>query len=197
MLDVRQWLEALRTRILMLLVRGLVNRTRYAGEVESEEKGFTQLLQIRGLAGEVLSDVEYLEPYGFASRVQQDDPGAEHLAVSIAGDRSRTIVLVVRNRNFGLKLKPGEVAIFDDIGQSVRLHQDGTIAVKANSEVRVHSKLQMMAGKNIQTAGTVQAGVIHGSIVKDDSLTTPSLEGMRAVFNLHTHPGSGPPEQQM
>jgi phage gp45-like len=193
MLDVRQWLEALKTRVLMLLVRGLVNRSRYPkGEEEASEKGFTQLLQIRGLSGEVLGDVEYLEPYGFTSRVQQADPGAEHLAVSIAGDRARTVALVVRNRKFGIKVKPGEVALFDDTGQVVRLHQDGRLELKALASLRVNSPNLQVTVLNLTFNGT-----IIGDTVQDGSETTPTLQSIRDKFNTHTHPGSGPPQQQM
>lgn len=195
MLDVRQWLDALRTRVLMLVVRGLVNRSRYPkGEEETAEKGFTQLLQIRGLSGEVFGDVEYLEPYGFTSRVQQDDPDAEHLAVSIAGDRARTVVLVVRNRKVGIKLKPGEVALSDDKGQVVRLHQDGRLELKALASLRVNSPNLQVTVLSLTFSGTIK-----GSTVQDDSNTTPTLQSMRDKFNVHTHPEGGPPplSQQM
>lgn len=195
MLDVRQWLDALKTRVLMLVVRGLVNRTRYPkGEEETAEKGFTQLLQIRGLSGEVLGDVEYLEPYGFTSRVQQDDPDAEHLAVSIAGDRARTVALVVRNRKVGIKLKPGEVALFDDTGQLMRLHQDGRLELKALASIRVDAPNLKVTVLNL-----IFDGLITGKSVQDDSQTTPTLQSMRDKFNAHTHPEGGPPplSQQM
>lgn len=189
MLDVRQWLDALRTRVLMLVVRGLVNRSRYPkGEEETAEKGFTQLLQIRGLSGEVLGDVEYLEPYGFTSRVQQDDPDAEHLAVSIAGDRARTVALAVRNRKFGIKLKPGEVALFDDTGQVVRLHQDGRLELRAGASLRVNAPNLQVTELNLTFDGTIK-----GKTVQDEHPVSPSLQKIREMFDQHTHPGGGPP----
>lgn len=209
MQDVRGWLDALRTRVLMLAVRGIVHLVGYPKEPGIDEegladKGAVQLLQFEALKGEVISGAEHPQPYGFASRVK-NGKGAECIALCPGGDRARAVVLVVYSRKVGIKLKPGEVAIFDDVGQEVRLRQDGRVIVRANTEMRLHApelqvyapKLQMMDGGNIHTAGTVQGGLVEGNIVKDQNPTTPSLQGMRALFNLHTHSGSSPPDQQM
>lgn len=196
MQDVSAWLEGLRTRVLTLVVRGLVKRARYTKEVEGEEetatKGVVQLLQIEGLKGEVLSDVEHPQPYGFASRVR-DDANAECVAFSLGGDRSRTVVLVTYDRKVGFKLKPGEAALFDDQGQWVRLHQDGRISLKANGEVRVAGP-----SARLVVQGEVEAdGKVKASDVEDANPNTPTMQSMRILFNSHTHFGTGPPQQQM
>lgn len=201
MQDVRTWLESLRTRVLMMIVRGLVPRVRYAKEpVDGEDqvtKSTMQLVQIEGLKGEVLSEVENPQIYGLASRVR-DAAGAECVAASVAGDRARTVALLVYDRKVGIRLKPGEVALYGDQGQVVRLHADGRISVKSPIEVRVHApKLVMAAAGMIETAGTVQGGIVHGGEVKDNHPTTPSLQAMRLAYNQHTHGSSPLPSPQM
>lgn len=196
MQDVRTWLESLRTRVLMMIVRGLVPRVRYAKEpVDGEDqvsKSTVQLVQIEGLKGEVLSEIENPQSYGFASRVR-DAAGAECVAASVGGDRARTVALLVYDRSVGIRLKPGEVALYGDQGQVVRLHADGRVSVKSPTEVRVHApKLLMVTGGTIETAGTVQGGE-----VKDGHPTTPSLQDMRLVYNSHTHGTSPGPTPQM
>lgn len=196
MQDVRTWLESLRTRVLMMVVRGLVPRVRYAKEPEDGEdqvsKGTVQLLQVEALSGEVLSDVENPQTYGFASRVR-DAAGAECVAASVAGDRARTVALLVFDRKVGMRLKPGEVALYGDQGQVVRLHADGRVSVKSPTEVRVHApKLVMITGGTIETSGTV-----HGGEVRDNHPTTPTLQDMRLAYNSHTHGSSPLPSPQM
>jgi len=34
-------------------------------------------------------------------------------------------------------------------------------------------------------------------VVRDNGPLTPTMQSMRDLFNMHTHPGSGPPQQQM
>lgn len=82
-------------------------------------------VQVRLLADEVRDDLEHVEPYGFTSE-PLDDAQPEAFAAFFGGDRSHGIVFCVADRRFRLKcLKPGEVALYDDVGQKIHLTRDG------------------------------------------------------------------------
>lgn len=84
-----------------------------------------QTLQVKLLAGETLSGLEHFEAYGLTSRPM---PGAEVAALFIDGDRSHGIVLVVADRRYRIKgLEEGEVALYDDQGQSIAIKRDGIV----------------------------------------------------------------------
>lgn len=93
-----------------------------------------QALQIELLAEEVQDGVERFQGYGFTSHPH---PGAEALAVAVGGTRSHLIILQVEDRRYRLKgLAPGEVALFDDLGQIIHLKRDG-IAIESPLKVTI------------------------------------------------------------
>lgn len=74
------------------------------------------------IAGEPKAGVEHLEPYGFTSRANS---GAEAVVLFPDGDRSHAVVVTVSDRRYRLKgLQTGEVAVYDDQGQSVTLTRE-------------------------------------------------------------------------
>lgn len=84
-------------------------------------------VQVRLLADEVRDDLEHVEPYGFTSE-PKDDELPEAFALFFGGDRSHGIVFCVADRRYRLKnLKPGEVALYDDLGQKVHFTREGIV----------------------------------------------------------------------
>ncbi|EJL1205072.1 phage baseplate assembly protein V, partial [Salmonella enterica] len=84
-----------------------------------------QTAGLKLIAGEKKENVEHLEPYGFTSAAQN---GAEAVVLFPGGDRSHGVAVVVADRRFRLKgLARGEVAIYDDQGQSVILTRAGIV----------------------------------------------------------------------
>jgi phage baseplate assembly protein V len=159
-------LHPLRQRIMFMLARGIVKLSNSSSNM--------QTLQITVLDGEVLSDVEHFEPYGFTSRPQ---PGAEVLTASLAGNRSHTVVLCAADRRYRkLNLQLGEVALFTHDGSEIHLKNGGEIYLKAATKLVVDAPLLECTG-DIVAAGDV-------------SDATGSMQAMRDVFNLHTHTGN-------
>lgn len=110
-------------------------------------------VQVRLLADEVRDDLEHVEPYGFTSE-PLDDEQPEAFAAFFGGDRSHGIVFCVADRRFRLKpLKPGEVAIYDDVGQKIVLRRDGI---------------------EVETPGWLHATVSGAATVKAASVTIDS-----------------------
>lgn len=98
-----------------------------------------QSLQVALLADELRGDVERFQQYGFTSHPK---PGAEAVALSVAGSRDHVIVVAVDDRRYRLKgLAEGEVAIYTDEGDHIVIKRGGTIEVLAATKVDVRTPL--------------------------------------------------------
>lgn len=113
-----------------------------------------QIVQIGVHDDEVRPDVESWQSYGFASAPK---PGAEHIVASVGGDTAHSVVLCIDDRRYRIKsLVEGEVAIYDDLGQTITLKRDrievkGPLVVVDSDDVRLSSAAA--------AAGIVCAGV--------------------------------------
>ena len=84
-----------------------------------------QSVGLKLIAGDTKENVEHLEPYGFTSAAKD---GAEAVVLFPGGDRSHGIAVMVSDRRYRLKgLARGEVAVYDDQGQSVTLTRAGIV----------------------------------------------------------------------
>lgn len=110
-------IQPLRRRVMLMVSRAVIKVVNDAGGI--------QKLQIVGYDGELLEGVERLQEYGLTSVPLGN---AEAVATAVGGNRSHTIVIAVDDRRFRLKnLAPGEVALYDDLGQKVHLKRDGIL----------------------------------------------------------------------
>ena len=108
-------LGPLMQRIQMVVSRAVVTLVDDAPGIQS--------MQLTGLADEVIEDAERFQDYGFTS---VPHPDAEAVVIFPGGLRSHALVVAVGDRRYRLKgLAEGEVAIFDDQGQSIILKRDG------------------------------------------------------------------------
>lgn len=124
MSEFRRLLEPIAGRIQMMLGRGTI------GTVDDAPQA--QEMQVELLADEAQDAIERFQGYGFTS---VPHPGAEAIVAFVGGLRSRGIVVQVEDRRYRLKaMKPGEVAIFDDLGQAVHLKRDG---IRIESDFKV------------------------------------------------------------
>lgn len=163
-------LEPLQRRLSAMVGRCIVNLINDAPQWQS--------LQIELRSDEVRMDVERAQNYGFTSHPH---PGAEAVAVAVAGSRDHVIVVAVDDRRYRLRsLAQGEVAIYTDEGDRIVLKRGGTIEVTASTKVRIESPLVELTG-DMTVAGSIVAG---GDVVGQGT-------------SLHTHrhkdtePGSG------
>lgn len=96
-----------------------------------------QLMQLGALAGETIDGAEHHQPYGFSSVPL---PGAEAVVTFPNGDRSHPLVVAVSDRRH----RPtggaaGEVVLYTDEGDTVRLGRGHVIALATTGEVRLGS----------------------------------------------------------
>ncbi|RQO63114.1 phage baseplate assembly protein V [Paucibacter sp. KBW04] len=160
-----------------------------------------QSVQIMLLADELRDQVERFQNYGFTSVPL---PGAEAVAVAVAGNRDHALVIAVDDRRYRLKgLASGEVAIYTDEGDKVHIKRGGTIEVVAATRVYVSSPLVECSGDmtvhgKLLVDGNIDSGA---TITAEDDVRdqggTKTMRGMRDAFNPHKH-GTGPgPDRSM
>jgi phage baseplate assembly protein V len=125
--------------------------------------------QLSVLAGELQDDAEHVQPYGFASAPHL---GAEGFGAYIGGGTAHAVVLVIDDRRYRLtSLQPGEVSLFDDLGQRVTLTRTG-IELEGN-EVRINASVKVtINAPTIETTGALKNnGKAVGSDLKVTGVT--------------------------
>lgn len=94
----------------------------------SDDGQLMQTAQLALLDGEVLDGAERFQQYGFTAHPLS---GAEVCAVFVGADRSHPIIVAVDDRRFRVQsLKPGEVCIYTDEGDTITLKRNNEIAFK-------------------------------------------------------------------
>jgi phage baseplate assembly protein V len=166
-------------RALAPLARGLQNLFSRGVVSAVNPDAKMQTVQIQLLDGEGKDNVEHFEPYGFTAHPHV---GAEQATGFVEGDRSHGIVLIVADRRYRLTgFAAGEVAIYDDQGQKVHLTRNGIVIDGAGLPVTITNTPKVrMETDQLECTGEIK------DRCDSDGMT---LEGMRNVYNGHTHPG--------
>lgn len=143
-------------RVALMIGRGLVKLV--------DDAGGLQQLQVTLLDGEVHDGVERFQDYGISSCPH---PGAEHAFASVGGLRTAGIVLAVADRRYRLKVAEGEVALYDDLGQSVWLKRAGV-------EITSPLKVTVTAPQVLVVSDDVELGAASGGkkVVLDGDAVT-------------------------
>ena len=120
--------------------------------------------QVRLLEGELISNAERAQQYGFSSHPL---PGAECFVVFCGAAREHPVILAVDDRRYRVKdSKPGEVVIYTDEGDTITLKRGNVIEVAGKGDVIVK------AGRTVSVeAGTSVAITADAAI----TLTAPTI----------------------
>ena len=122
-------LRPLKTNIANLVARGVVKL------VNDGEK--LQDVQLGVLEGETVPDGEHFQPYGFSSVPLG---GAEAVVLFPDGDRARPLVVATSDRRHRpTGGQPGEVCMYTDEGDVVRLGRGHIISLATTGQVRLGS----------------------------------------------------------
>lgn len=136
----------------------------------------TQLVQVSMLSGEVRDKMERMTEYGFTSVPLS---GAQGVAVFVGGDRGHGIVIATGDPRSRMKgLQPGEVAIYDDQGQSVHITRAGIVVNGGGKQITLTNAPKARFEMDIDATGNITDNVDSGG---------RSMAGMRDVFNGHDH----------
>lgn len=175
-------IERLYRRILMALAPARITT--------SDDSGLVQRLQV-AIGPELIDTVPRMAEYGFTSRPK---PGAKAVAVFLRGDRSSPIVIATgdpASRMTGLV--EGEVAIYDDLGQSVHLTRSGIVVTGAGLPITVNNAPTVTVNAatevvlntpNLIVDGNIKA---TGDIIDNTASNAQSMASMRSAHNDHHH----------
>ncbi len=95
-------------------------------------------LQLAMRDGFLLDEVEHLEPFGFTSGPID---GSEPVYLSLGGNRSKTVVILVHDRRYRMVVKAGECAIYNEHGDHIHLKDNRTIVAKSAAKVILDTPL--------------------------------------------------------
>ena len=171
--DARKAFADLKRRVALMVGRGRLTGLKDAGVF--------QMVQADRLADETADNLERFGSYGFTSAPHV---GAELIIVSAGGVRSHGIVIACEDRRYRLKgLDAGEVALYDDLGQVIRLGRDA-ITVSSPNPIRVESEasIEIAAPEATITANTITLDAdnteLTGNLSIGGNLTVDGLSNL-------------------
>ena len=137
MSEMAEALERLYRRVVMLVSAGRVTATGDAGSVQKLQ------VQLRG-DQEIRDGTPRIAEYGFTSVPQ---PGCDAVVIFAGGDRSEGIIVATGDQRYRLRgLAPGEVSLYDDLGQVVTLKRSGIVVnTSLNVTVTAGQTLRLVA----------------------------------------------------
>lgn len=162
-------MKALESRIRGMIGRAIVRLVNDATKAQE--------LQVDLLADESQDAVERLQNYGFTAHPHR---GAEAVAICASGLRSHMIVIAVEDRRFRLTgLAEGEVALYDDLGNLVKLGRD-RIEIVAVNELAITAPLVAIDGTVTATGDVIANGISltghhHGGVQAGGANTGAAL----------------------
>lgn len=158
-------LEKLWRRLQMAVGRGRVKTGSDAGPV--------QLLQVQFSGQDVRDNTPRVAEYGFTSMPRAE---CQAVLVFVAGDRSNGVILGTNDEAARLKnLLPGEVAIYDDLGQSVYLTRTGIVVNGGGLPIQINNTPSLNVTASVSV--TLTTPLVHCT----QALT---VDGLATVGNL-------------
>lgn len=150
----------------------------------------THSIQIQILDGEILDNVDRIQPYGFSYKPKK---GCQAYSAFPNGDRSHGLCIIVGDRRYTLDLEDGETALHDDHGQKVHLTRTGIVIDGAGKPVTITNTPKTRIESDLEVTGDITDRVDDGG---------RSMRGMREVFGIHDHQGdsggtTSTPNQEM
>ncbi|KDB09520.1 phage baseplate assembly protein V [Burkholderia sp. lig30] len=159
--------------------RGVVNSVSSDGPV--------QIVGGEGLSGEAMTDLEYMQHYGFSSNPPD---GTMAVILPIGGKTGHGIIIATEHGAYRFKqLMRGEVAISSDEGDSVVLNRGRVINVKtktlnidADDEVNINTKKMAIKADSID-ADTPELAV-SGLTSANGGLAAKAGEGREHAIDI-------------
>jgi phage baseplate assembly protein V len=175
------------------VIRGIIQHV-----IEGVIKRFTAA----GRAGETIADREYFQHYGFTSRPLA---GAEGIIIC---EGNHVVMIASDDRRYRIALEDGEVCLYSDEGDHIRLKRGKEIYIKSGgkltavieNEVSITTKAAKITASNscevTSPAVTVNASAIQmgGS---EGTMRAIIDERLIAWLTNHTHNGSPAPDQSL
>jgi len=155
-------IEKLWRRMMLVVGRGRITTGNDAGMVQTQQVKIGEV--------EVRDNTKRVAEYGFTSMPL---PGCHAVVIFVGGDRSNGVIVATNDQNHRLKnLLPGEVAIYDDQGQSVWLKRTGIEVKGAGLPIKIFDTPTVTV--EASTSVTLDTPLVHctHNLTVDGLLTT-------------------------
>lgn len=127
--------------------------------VATDDSGPIHRAQVRGFAPETIDAMPVLQIYGLASHAM---PGSDAMAIFASGDRSNGVIIATGNQQYRLRaLKSGEVALYDNAGNVVKLAAGGNIEITCPTKVRVVTPRLEVTGDIVAGCDSTHVSVLN------------------------------------
>jgi len=164
-------------RILRPLRRAISSIVARAIVTLIDDSGGRQVLQLQVLDGELLDQVEHLQPLGISHvPMPPDGSGAAEAAVLfVGGSRSHGVAVVVDDRRIRPKGKPpGTTVVYSSAGIGVQCNPDGSVEITGvQIDATADADLNLEAGANlaVSASGLLTIDGVAVMIMGKDFLT--------------------------
>lgn len=163
------------------------------GIIISVLEGVIKRFSASGRAGETFTDREYFQHYGYTSRPK---PGAEGI---IFREGNHIIMVASDDRRYRIAIEEGEVALYDDQGQVIKLKRGKEIHIygcdKLTADVAVETTVTSPVATVVASTSCQVTSPIINLGGDRDGLLALIDERLLVLFNNHAHggvqPGSG------
>lgn len=139
-------------------------------------RGSSKALQLKGLSGETLQEVELIQQVGFSSYIPES---AKVVVIPLQGKTAKSVVIATTGGAVVVNVANGETCVYDQFGHQVLLHENG---IKMLGDVEIIGELKV--SEDIKSE-------------KEISDKTSSMQAMRDAYNPHTHGSSPSPSTPM
>ncbi|EIC3243782.1 phage baseplate assembly protein [Escherichia coli] len=173
-------IQALFCRLVSLLSVGRVTT--------GDDSGVVQTVQVQS-PSEVRSDTPVLQQFGFSSVLPA---GTDVVVLSPAGNRSSAVVVASGHQSYRINgLNSGEVVVYNQWGQYVRLGEDGIVVEASGQPVTVNSATTLSVTATEGVTLETPLLKVTGDITDNCESNSTTLKALREAYNTHTHPVSG------
>jgi phage gp45-like len=128
----------------------------------TDDTGPVHRAQVRAMAPEQIDNVSVLQLYGLASHAMV---GSDAMALFVSGDRSNAVIVATNNQQYRLRnLNSGEVALYDNGGNVVKLANGGNIEITCPGSITITCPLVKLTG-DLHVTGEIVRGFGTGDQV--------------------------------
>lgn len=175
---------------------------------DANDAGPVQTMQVRMGADELIGDLPRAAEYGFTS---VPPVGTDAIVLFLGGERSNGIVVATNNQQFRMKaLGNGDVAIYDNRGQSVLLSADGIVIdaggsrpITLQNATRVDVNSPLHANQGLHIDGVIEQTsadpvTLGGPVTSAGEISAPDVKlgGLSVKTHRHISASSGNPTGQ-
>jgi phage gp45-like len=167
-------IERLHRRVLMQTAPVMITATNDEGPIHRVQ------VRVNGTP-EVIDNAGVMQIYGLASHAM---PGTDATAMFVGGQRSNVVIVATGNQKYRMReLATGEVALYTDEGDYVKLARGKIVEIKCQNARIIASEKVRVESPRLECTG---------EIIDHCDEQGHTARNMREIYNTHTHPGIQP-----